>query len=174
MSDLAILLAALFAYMNAWFVVSLVKSRNDVADVAWGLGFVGIAWLSCGLWEVLSWQSLVINVLVSAWGLRLAWHISSRHRKGPEDPRYRAWRDTWGRYFCLRSYFQIFILQGSLLFLVALPVVLMNSREIPVGSIFPIVGIALFVFGFAFETIADWQLRTFLANPANRGKLMQS
>lgn len=46
MSDLGILLAVLFAYMNAWFIISLVRLRNDVADVAWGLGFILIAWTS--------------------------------------------------------------------------------------------------------------------------------
>lgn len=33
----------LFVYMSLWFVVSLIKKRNDVADVAWGLGFILIA-----------------------------------------------------------------------------------------------------------------------------------
>jgi len=36
----------LFVYMNLCFVVSLVKKRNDVADVAWGLGFMLMAWTS--------------------------------------------------------------------------------------------------------------------------------
>ena len=30
----------LFVYMSSWFLVSLLRKRNDVADVAWGLGFV--------------------------------------------------------------------------------------------------------------------------------------
>ena len=34
---------ALFLYMSSWFVLSFVKKRNDVADVAWGLGFVLVA-----------------------------------------------------------------------------------------------------------------------------------
>ena len=41
----AFLGAVLFVYMNLWFVVSLLKKRNDVADVAWGLGFVLLAHL---------------------------------------------------------------------------------------------------------------------------------
>jgi len=36
----------LFLFMNLWFVVSLIQKRNDVADEAWGLGFVLLAWSS--------------------------------------------------------------------------------------------------------------------------------
>ena len=41
-----VLALLLFAYMSLWFVISLIKKRNDVADVAWGLGFVLMAWTS--------------------------------------------------------------------------------------------------------------------------------
>ena len=32
--------AVLWGYVTLWFLISLIKVRNDVADVAWGLGFV--------------------------------------------------------------------------------------------------------------------------------------
>lgn len=37
MNHLSTLILAVFLYMNVWFIVSVVQSRNDVADVAWGL-----------------------------------------------------------------------------------------------------------------------------------------
>jgi steroid 5-alpha reductase family enzyme len=39
---------------------------------------------------------------------------------------------------------------------------------------FDCVGISLFVFGFAFETIADWQLARFKRDPNNTGKVMRT
>ncbi len=174
MNHVSILLAVLFVYMNAWFVVSLVRLRNDVADIAWGLGFVLIAWTSCVLSGSFSWQVILVNLLVTLWGIRLAWHISSRHRKGIEDARYRKWRETWGKNFFIRSYFQVFLLQGFLLFLVALPIILVNEYGISNAEIFYSVGLCIFVVGFVFETVADWQLRSFLKNPSHKGKIMQS
>lgn len=115
-----------------------------------------------------------MNLLVTIWGIRLAWHISSRHQKGPEDARYRKWRETWGKYFFVRSYFQIFVLQGLLLFLVALPIIVVNGTIISNTDIFYGIGIFVFCVGFAFEAIADWQLRTFLKNPSSTGNIMQS
>ena len=35
-----ILALALWVYMTGWFIISLLKKRNDVADIAWGVGFV--------------------------------------------------------------------------------------------------------------------------------------
>ena len=40
------LVLILLGYIALWFVVSLIQKRNDVADVAWGLGFVLLAWSS--------------------------------------------------------------------------------------------------------------------------------
>jgi steroid 5-alpha reductase family enzyme len=51
MNYFLMLAVLLFGYMSLWFVVSLIKKRNYVADVAWGLGFILIAWTSffhCG------------------------------------------------------------------------------------------------------------------------------
>ena len=78
----------LFVYMSLWFVISLIKKRNDVADVAWGLGFVLLAWVSFYLGDASGERALMVCLLVSIWGVRLAWHIYWRNRGKPEDYRY--------------------------------------------------------------------------------------
>ena len=70
----------LFLYMNLWFVVAVIKKRNDVADVAWGLGFVLLAWVSFFLSGAAASRGILVNILVSIWGLRLAWHIHGRNK----------------------------------------------------------------------------------------------
>lgn len=174
MSHLIILFLSLFLHVHLWFAVSLMKSRNDVADIAWGLGIMSIAWLSFALWEAFSWIAIVVNIFISLWGLRLAWHISSRHAKWPEDARYLAWRKSWGKYFFVRSYLQIFWLQGILMFLVAIPVILINWNNIPWVNTAVWLGICLFITGFIIEIIADTQLRLFLSDSRNHGKLIQT
>jgi len=174
MSYLAILAASLFAYVSFWFVISLVRKRNDVADVAWGLGFVLMAWLSLYLADGYGIRGLVVTALVTVWGSRLAWHIHSRNKGGKEDYRYRTWREEWGKWFYLRSFFQVYLLQGALLFLIVLPVVVINRNvELPFG-VTGALGIAIWLLGFFFEVVGDWQLARFIKNPANKGKLMTS
>ncbi len=174
MSNYLLLGLILFAYMNFWFFVSLFKKRNDVADVAWGLGFVVLAWTSFYLNQYWSWVSLMVNILVTIWGLRLAYHIYSRNKGNPEDYRYKAWREEWGKWFYLRSYFQIYILQGFLLFVISLPVIFINTYEIKAFGALLLVGIFVWLVGFFFESVGDAQLAKFIKNPENKGKLMQS
>lgn len=160
--------------MSLWFVVSLLKKRNDVADVAWGLGFVLMAWASYFISDASGTRGLLVGILVSVWGLRLAWHIRARNKGKAEDYRYLAWRKEWGKYFYIRSYFQVYLLQGAFLFLIVLPVLMINKNAGPVLGLTDFAGVAIWLFGFYFEVVGDAQLARFIKNPANKGKLMQS
>lgn len=168
------LIVILFVYMSLWFVVSLIKKRNDVADVAWGLGFVLLAWTSFFLSSDSGMRGLLVGILVSIWGLRLAWHIHKRNKGKAEDYRYLAWRKEWGKWFYPRSYVQVYLLQGILLFLIVLPVLLINKNVGPSLGVLDFVGVVIWLFGFYFEVVGDAQLARFIKNPANKGKLMQS
>lgn len=164
----------LFVYMSFWFVVSLIKKRNDVADVAWGLGFVLMAWSSFSFFDYSGIRGIIVGVLVSIWGLRLAWHIYTRNKGKAEDYRYLAWRNEWGKWFYLRSYLQVYLLQGLFLFLIVSPILLINNSSASPLGILDILGVAVWLFGFYFESVGDAQLARFIKNPENKGKLMQS
>jgi steroid 5-alpha reductase family enzyme len=168
-----ILAGLLFLYMNLWFVLSVIKKRNDVADVAWGLGFVLLAWTSLSLSYPSDSRDVLVNILVSIWGLRLAWHIHGRNTGKAEDYRYLAWRKAWGNWFYVRSYFQVYLLQGFFLFLIALPVLIIHQGQPTDLGWIDFLGIAIWALGFFFEVIGDAQLARFMKNPANKGKLMQ-
>ncbi len=161
--------------MSTWFVVSLVLKRNDVADLAWGLGFVFLSWLVYVYRNQLDVNLLLVAaLLVSIWGFRLASHIFGRISSGPEDRRYAAWRESWGKYFVLRSYLQVFLLQGTMMLLISLPIIIMGASEMTSFSLVNLFGILLWFVGFFFEAVGDHQLRVFISNPSNKGKLMQS
>ncbi len=174
MNYYASLSLTLFAYMSVWFFVSLLKKRNDVADVAWGLGFVLVAWVSFFLSGAGSARGLFTCALVTVWGLRLAWHIHARNKGKAEDYRYLTWRKEWGKWFYVRSYAQVYLLQGFLLFLIALPVLIINDSSGPSLNWLDVTGAAVWLFGFYFEATGDAQLARFIKDPGNKGKLMQS
>lgn len=165
-----ILAFVLFIYMTFWFAVSVVKQRNDVADIAWGLGFVLLAWTSL-LISGFSYKALLADTLVTIWGVRLASHIYHRNKHKLEDARYAEWRKSWD-YFYLRSYVQVFILQGVLLYVIAVPILLINMSSFPVFGMVDVVGCLVWVMGFYFESVGDKQLKEFISDPANKGKLM--
>jgi len=170
MNHYVILALGLLGYMTMWFVVSIVKKRNDVADIAWGLGFVLMAWLSFII-SGFSFKALTVNILVTIWGLRLAWHIYNRNKNKPEDSRYLEWRKAWKNFY-LRSYTQVFLLQGILLFIISLPVIYVNHSASSGFGVLEMVGFLIWTLGFYFESTGDRQLKEFISNPGNKGKLM--
>lgn len=163
---------AVLVYMTCWFIVAQVRGRNDIADVAWGLGFILAAGVSLAAAVVYSPRGLLVSGLVLAWGIRLALHIHTRNRGRGEDPRYKKWREEWGRWFVLRSFLQVFMLQGLLLVLVSVPVIYINAASPTPFSWFDGLGFAVWLTGFGFEALGDLQLLRFIRNPANKGKLM--
>jgi len=161
-----------FAYMTAWFVVALALRRNDIADVAWGLGFPGIAVVLLALpSSPRDPRQVLVAALVAVWGLRLAYHIFRRNfRTGhAEDVRYATWRREWGRWFVVRTYLQIFVLQGLFMLIVAAPLVVTAADAGPALGLIDAVGVAVWVVGLAFEAIGDAQLARHLSRPEKRG-----
>ena len=161
---------ALFLYMNVWFFVACRVRRNDVADIAWGLGFAFMSWIGFVSSDY-SARSVLVNLLVTIWGMRLSWHIARRNMKKAEDSRYAAWRQEWS-YFYLRSYMQIFLLQGVLLYLILLPVLFIHTSETASLHLLDAVGVLVWGVGFLFESVGDRQLKNFLTDTANKGKIM--
>lgn len=163
---------AVLAYMACWFVASLILNRNDIADVAWGPGFIVAAAVSLVAGGVYSPRALLLCALVLLWGARLALHIHARNRGRGEDPRYKKWRDEWGRWFLPRSFLQVFMLQGALLVMVAVPVIFVNAAPAsPLGAL-DALGALVWLTGLIFEAVGDLQLLRFLRDPASKGRLM--
>lgn len=164
----------MLSYMSTWFVVSLILKRSDVADIAWGLGFFLVAIVTFVGGGAGFDRGLLVTALVFAWALRLSMHIFLRNRGKGEDRRYALWRESWGTWFPLRAFFQIFILQGALLLLVVLPVVVINLSPGGAWTLLDAIGIGLWALGFFFEAVGDFQLVKFLQNPENHGHVLKT
>ena len=74
----------------------------------------------------------------------------------------------------LRSFLQIFILQGMLALVVASPVVIVNVYRGGYLAFLDYLGLVIWLLGFFIEALGDWQLLRFIKNPENKGKLMRS
>ena len=164
----------IFVYAVTWFLVALVKRRNDVADIAWGGGFICAALTAFLAQGVYTGRAFLLLLLVTTWGLRLMLHIGRRNRSKPEDHRYRLWREEWGDSFLVRTFLQVFLLQGFLVLVISLPVTWALTHNGPPFRSLDAVGFSLWLLGFLFEAIGDFQLLQFKSNPANKGRIMTS
>ncbi len=168
---LLISLAVAIAYMMVWFVVALILKKNDVADIAWGIGFFVVSMVPLALGGP-SVRGLFVLALIFIWGARLSAHVLARNRHIGEDPRYTQWRQKWGTHQVLGTFLQVFLLQSIFLFLIATPVIMIVAMKGGGLTVFDIVGALVWLMGFFFESVGDAQLKAFIANPENKGRLM--
>lgn len=171
MLEVAILIAF---YSVVYFVVGTLLKNNSIVDIGWGLGFVVVAAYVLLATDTPSVPLYVIALLVAIWGLRLSYHIMRRNLGKPEDFRYANWRNAWGKMVIPRAFFQVYMLQGLFMFLVALPITFtgLSSDAGVLRLPLLILGAAIWIVGFMFEAVGDYQLKQFLAQPGNRGQLM--
>ncbi|MEJ2685898.1 MAG: DUF1295 domain-containing protein [Gammaproteobacteria bacterium] len=166
-------LAPILALAVATWGVSVAKRDVSIVDSLWSLLLLGAAFayaLAHG--QTLPRTTLVLT-LVTVWALRLAVHITVRGWGEPEDRRYRAIRARNEPGFRWKSLYLVFGLQGLLAWTISLPLLGALTGTAPLGWL-DAVGIALWLIGFLFETIADWQLHRFRANPANRTRVLDT
>jgi steroid 5-alpha reductase family enzyme len=157
--------------MSLVFILAQIAKDNSVVDIFWGLGFILIAIYSLIQDTQPDLRKWIVTFLVALWGIRLSVHVFLRNRGKGEDFRYRRWRETW-KFFVLRSYVRIFLLQGLLMFIIAFPVYYINfySKE-PLGF-WDTLGLVVFGTGFLFESVADFQLMNFKKDAGNTGKII--
>lgn len=77
-------------------------------------------------------------------------------------------------YFFFRSLGQIYLLQGAVVLGVLTPVLVAFSQPQSPLLWFNWAGVILWLIGFFFETIGDFQLDRFVKKSENQGKLMMS
>jgi steroid 5-alpha reductase family enzyme len=166
---------AVVVVLGVTFVVALQARKHAVVDVAWGLGFAAIALtsfvLSAGEGDDV--RRALVLVLTGAWGLRLAGHIALRSRGHGEDPRYvelMARAPGNPHLFALQ---RVYLTQGVTMWFVSLPVQVAAFE--PAGtSWLTWAGVAVWVLGFVFESVGDWQLTRFRNDPASKGQVLDT
>ena len=166
-------LAAVILVMVAGWVISLKFDNVTIVDSLWGLGFVLIAWMTFFLSPGFAGRNTLITVLTTVWGLRLSIYLSCRNWGKGEDPRYGQWRQKSGARFRWVSLFKVFLLQAAFLWVISLVLQIGQTAVTPTRFTWlDLAGGALWLVGFFFESVGDFQLARFKAKDANKGKVM--
>lgn len=164
---------AIAVLMGLTWLVSLAMRDASIVDLVWGAGFVVVAVTAALVGEGWEARRALLAILVGVWGLRLSGYLAWRNLGHGEDYRYRAMRKKWGDRFWWVSFFQVFALQGVMMWVVSLPVQLAATAALP-GSfgVLAVVGVSLWTVGLLFETVGDAQLARFKKDPASEGQVM--
>lgn len=185
MSGVAALLLINFVVLIAVILLlwSYAVRIRDVSfiDAFWAFGMVLLA---CASWLQAGGdgrRATVILALTTLWGLRLGLHLLSRWRREGEDPRYKKILghaiESKGWSWPKSALLMVFLTQAPLLFITALPAQLgiwASEGSGPVMGPVAWVGMVIALVGIGFESVGDAQLKAFRANPANKGKVLDT
>lgn len=165
---------AVLIYMLCWFIAAVIKKDNSIVDIAWGLGFVVIACVNLFISPISSARQIMITCLIMAWAFRLAVHIFVRSKGRGEDFRYAQWRVEWGNKVILKSFLNIFMLQGFFMLMIAYPIIWVNHSAQKPLCVLDFLGLFVWLVGFFFESLGDYQLLKFKKDSSNQGKIITS
>jgi steroid 5-alpha reductase family enzyme len=164
-------LYGLLAFGFLGWLLSLARHNVTHVDSMWSLFFVVAALIYGTAAGADSVRYGLVMALVVIWAARLFVYLTWRNWGPHEDHRYQAIRRNNEPRFWLKSLYIIFGLQAVLAWIVSLPL----HGAIHGTTSFnwlDILGAVLVLSGLLWETIADWQLARFKANPENKGKVM--
>ncbi|MHB1105920.1 MAG: DUF1295 domain-containing protein [Lutibacter sp.] len=169
------LLIVVIAMTMLWLVSVFIKNAS-IVDPFWGLGFVILGLFYFYKAEGLEIRKLIILSLLIIWGLRLSIYLGRRNLGKGEDFRYQQFRKDYGenRYWWI-SFFQVFLLQGLLLWLISAPLLSAQFNAGESGlNYFDYAAIIIWIIGFSFEAGGDFQLARFKSDPKNKGKVLNT
>ena len=167
-------LVPILTMMIVLWIISISITNVSIVDIFWGFGFAVTAITYYSLSDGNPTRMLLVLALVALWGLRLSVYLGIRNAGKGEDFRYRNFRNSYGesRYWWV-SFFQTFLLQGTLMWLISLPVLaaMYYGSDKPVGVI-DMLAMVFWLVGFVFEAGGDLQLAAFKRNPENKGRVL--
>lgn len=172
---LAINAAVIVAVMLLAWLVAVRIGDVSFVDAIWGGGMALLVLTSLAQSDGGA-RAQVIAAMAALWGARLGLHLYRRWRKSGRDPRYERIlaRDSEAGRFARGAARRVFAPQALLLFITCLPAQLgVLATDRPLGAL-AATGAALWLAGMFFESVGDWQLARFRADPASKGKVLDS
>ncbi len=160
------------------WLVSLAIDDVSFIDSFWGSGMALLAISSIYQMAQPGALAWLIAAMAAIWGFRLGLYLLRRWLREGEDPRYKIIlrKDREKGRFAIAALVKVWLMQAVLLFAVCSPAqlgILASAEPAPIGPL-AWAGLALYLIGIYFEWVGDWQLSRFRADPANKGKVLDS
>jgi steroid 5-alpha reductase family enzyme len=165
----ALMVGLVFLIQWIVFIPSFIGKSEKFFDLTGSLTYITVTSMAVLLSPVKDGRSLLLLALVVIWAARLGLFLFRRVRKEGKDGRFDEIKVSFVRFL------MVWTLQGlwvTFTFAAALAAITSGKRE-ELGW-FALIGFLVWLFGFAFEAISDHQKNRFRADPANKGKFIQT
>lgn len=170
MSAYLLSLAIILGMAFITWIYTLPKRDVSIVDSLWSLMFLAAAIVFIAAHESINTRSLFIFTLIFLWSIRLSGFLLLRNWGEPEDKRYQQIRAN-NEPFWIKSLYIVFGLQGLLAWIISIPL-FFALKENSVVSLLDGFAALLWLTGFLFEAVSDWQLYQFKKSSENEGKVL--
>jgi len=169
-------IATALSVLSLW-LLSIPLRDISIIDMAFSAVITAVLFVAYMFTGTQGIIATTILVLVAIWACRMTVYLIHRNWGHGEDPRYTRLR-TWvepGWPFHWLSLRQVFLLQGAVIWVLTLPqqIAMVTGTAASFGAL-AVIGLALWCLGFFFETVGDYQLTRFKADPSRRGQVLNT
>lgn len=162
-------LCIIIAFAIQWiaYIPSYIARTEKFYDLTGSFTYTTVILMAAFMASRFDVQSLVLTGLVLVWTSRLGFFLFRRVIRAGEDTRFKEIKESAGRFLLTWT------LQGLWVsFTAAAALAAITSERAVEFGITGVVGLCVWLLGFSFEAIADFQKNRFTADPANRDKFI--
>ena len=159
----------IFAIQIIVFIPSFIFKTEHYYELTGGISYIStmvIALVLKNNYQSIDLISLLLGSMVIIWATRLSLFLFLRVKKSGEDVRFKKIKHSFSWFL------MTFMLQGLWVFMCVFPALIVLSSFNSGLNNYAIVGSAIWLFGFIFEIVADYQKSYF--NKFNKGKFISS
>lgn len=159
------------AFLIQWliFIPAFVLQSEKFFDLTGSLSYITVITVTLLLSGTFDSRSILIFLLVVVWAARLGTFLYRRIKKAGKDDRFDEIKPSFLRFL------NVWTIQGLWITLtLAAALVAITSSYRKGIDVFAIIGLLIWLLGFGIEAVADYQKSRFNADPANKGKFVNT
>jgi steroid 5-alpha reductase family enzyme len=164
-------LVVVLAFLIQWlaFIPAYLFQTEKFYDLTGSLTYLSVTLIAVFFSSGVDARAILLAALVIVWALRLGMFLFSRIRRAGKDDRFDDIKPSFIRFL------NAWTIQGLwVTFTASAALIGITTTARKALDIFALVGFLVWLFGFAIEVIADAQKSRFSADPANKGKFIQT
>lgn len=159
------------AFLIQWlaFIPAYSLQTEKFFDLTGSITYITVTIFVLVLGKGMDARSILLGALVIIWAIRLGTFLFGRIRKAGKDDRFDEIKPSFIRFLNVWTIQALWIT-----FTAAAALVAITSATRKGLDAFAAIGLLVWIVGFVFEVTADSQKSRFNADPANKGKFIQT
>ncbi len=160
-----------YAFILNWlvFIPANIFQTEKFFDLTGSLTYISATLIALKLSDQLDNRSILLAGLVLIWAVRLGSFLFNRILQDGKDDRFDKIKPNFLRFFNVWTLQALWVTLTASAALIAIS----SSTRKELGTL-ALVGAVIWLIGFLFEVVADYQKRKFRRNPANKGRFINS